>query len=357
MDLTITQLIMQENKIAYAIADHSLKVVWAGGAPGVLQDGEIVLGCSLPELVPEFVGSEATLDEVLSGQMPRFQLEQVNRTAPDGSTRYLTLTVLPCRECCPSAALLVVAADASEQGRYTQTMVQQRNEMALLQRRLAEANTQLDFLLHCYVPPEVATALMERRLLPQLGGELREVSILFADLRGYTGIAERLSPARVMELLNGYLGVAGDAIAEAGGTITQFMGDALLALFNAPNDQPDHSWRAVRAGLTLQKKIEGYRERASFNLPPLHFGVGINSGPALIGNTGAHSLYHYTAIGDTVNVASRICSAAQADEVLIGPGTREQLGPRVVAESLPPMHFKGKSHPVPVYCVDTLCDG
>ncbi len=210
MDRSVAQLTMRDLNIGYLIADRKMNVLGVGGTPNVFyQDREISPGSSLLEVLPEMVGSEAVLAEILSGDLPRFQLEQVNRSAPDGGTRYITLTLLPYQGIQPDAELLVLASDATEQGRYAQALTQQRNELDLLQRRLAEANEQLDLLFRHYVPAEVADALMEERLIPELGGELRTVTVLFADLRDYTGVSEQLPPDQVMELLNGYMAVAG----------------------------------------------------------------------------------------------------------------------------------------------------
>lgn len=231
---------------------------------------------------------------------------------------------------------------------------QQRNELCLLRGNLTESNAQLDFLLRHYIPTEVADALLEQRLSPQQGGELRDVSVLFADLRDYTRVAERLPPSRTMDMLNECLNVACKAIAATGGTIAQFMGDTVMALFNAPNDQPDHALRAVRAGLMIQRALEVHQSCLSADLPPVHFGVGINSGLAVVGNTGARWRYDYSAIGDTTNVAFRISTVAGAREVWIGSGTYEQVREYVTAVPLEPMRFKGKQDPVRVYRVLSL---
>jgi len=363
MDLDIVQLILQDCGNAYAVADRDLIVLETGGTDKTLPQLADWPGHPLPDLVPELLGNETVLVDVLQGKLPRFQLERVNRTGPaaDGQpgsqeTHYLTITVLPYPTADGSRTdrLLVIFADVTEQGRFAQMLAQKRNELRLLQRDLAQANAQLDFLLRHYVPSEVADALLERRLLPQPGGELRQVSILFADLRGYSHIAEHLSPTQTMELLNECLTVACDAIAEAGGTVAQFMGDSVMALFNAPNDQPDHAWRAVRAGLDIQARMAAHQFQTAAESLPLHFGVGIHSGPAVVGNTGAHWRYDYSAIGDATNVAYRICTTAQAGEVLIGPTTREQLGEDAEVTPLAPMHFKGGDRLIPIYRVRSL---
>jgi adenylate cyclase len=157
-----------------------------------------------------------------------------------------------------------------------------------------------------------------------------------------------------MEVLNECLGIASGAIAEAGGTITDFIGDAVLALFNAPDDQPDHAQRAAQAGLVLQQRVTAHECRISSDSRAVSFGVGINTGSALVGNIGTRWRYHYTAIGDTVNVAQRISDTARAGEVLIGHSTYDQLQGQVASTLLAPMHFKGKSHPTAVHRLDAL---
>ena len=357
MNPEIAQMILQDCGNAYAITDRDLIVVETGGAIQVLPRLADWPGQPLPDQVPELMGCEDTLADVLNGRLPRFQLERVNRLDAGGETRYLTITVLPYlpagREG-QAESLLVTFTDVTEQGRFAQMLAQKRNELRLLQRDLAQANAQLDFLLRRYVPDSVADALLERRLSPRPGGELRHVSILFADLRGYSHLAEILSPTQTMAILNECLTVACDAIAEAEGTIAQFMGDAVMALFNAPTDQPDHARRAVQAGLDIQTRMAHHRFQTDEPLPPLHFGVGIQSGPAVVGNTGAHWRYDYSAIGDTTNVAYRICTTAQGGEVLIGLETYEQLRDAVTATPLSPMRFKGGERQIPIYRVQDL---
>jgi adenylate cyclase len=158
----------------------------------------------------------------------------------------------------------------------------------------------------------------------------------------------------MVEVLNECLGVASGAIAEAGGTITDFIGDAILAVFNAPDDQPDHATRAVQAGLVLQQRVTAHECRIAPDYRPVSFGVGINTGSALVGNIGTRWRYHYTAIGDTVNVTQRISGAARAGEVLIGSHTYERLLDEARVTPLAPMHFKGKSHPITVYRLEAL---
>jgi adenylate cyclase len=193
---------------------------------------------------------------------------------------------------------------------------------------------------------------MENRILPELGGEVREITALFADLRNYTRMSEKLTPTEMIEMLHTCLNIASIAIAEFGGVIVNFMGDAVMAIFNAPDEQTDHAQRAVRAALNLQSLMNRHHQQTTVDKKPiLYFGIGINTGSALVGNIGAQWHYQYTAVGDTVNVASRICSHAQPQEILIGENTYAHLQRRITAQALPPIQFKGKSEASTVYRV------
>jgi adenylate cyclase len=125
----------------------------------------------------------------------------------------------------------------------------------------------------------------------------------------------------------------------------------MIVFFNAPLDQPDHARRAVQAAITLQQVVAAYRLRQPPGEPHLHFGVGINTGPALIGNIGAAQRLTYTATGDTVNLAARITSAVPADEVWLSQATYDDIPAAIVVEPLSPLTFKGKSEPTPLFRV------
>lgn len=202
---------------------------------------------------------------------------------------------------------------------------------------------QLDQLFRSYMSPQVATALLANPAEADLGGRIAEVSVLMADLSGFTPFAERTDPALVVQMLNTYYGAIVPVILEAGGVVVQFVGDAVMAVFNAPTPQPDHALRAARAGLGLQQAVariaEGRPEWPRFR-------VGVNTGPALVGNIGAAQMRNYTAIGDTTNTAARLQGVAHPGDVVIGPLTRAQLGPRALVEPLHAIAVKGRREPV-----------
>ena len=220
----------------------------------------------------------------------------------------------------------------------------QRNEFA--QRRLVAAlHERVDALLHQYLSPAVATTLIEDPKRANLGGTETVVTVLFADLRGYTAYAEHRPPTDVVAMLNSAFGLVVPIVLGEGGTVVQFMGDAIMAIFNAPHPQPDHALRAARAALAMQAAIR--------DLPDAHgrplFRVGINTGPALVGNIGAAEIRNYSAIGDTTNLAARLQTYATAGSVVIGASTHALIRDRARVRPLGTPDLKGKADRVEVY--------
>jgi class 3 adenylate cyclase len=213
---------------------------------------------------------------------------------------------------------------------------------------------QLDGLFRQYMSPDVATALLADPTQAALGGEVAEVTVLFADLRGFTPFSERTTPERVVAMLNQYFGRAVPVLLANGGTVVQFVGDAVMALFNAPARQADHALRAARAALGMQAAIEAVAERET-DWP--RFRVGVNTGPALVGNIGSDELRNFTAIGDTVNLAARLeQEVAEAGQVVLGPATYEAVRHLAIARPLDPIEVKGKRDPVACWVLEGLKD-
>jgi len=179
-----------------------------------------------------------------------------------------------------------------------------------------------------------------------LGGAITELTVLFADLRGFTSFSERSSPEQVVGLLNRYFGIATPLVLAQGGTVDKFVGDAMMALFNAPARQPDHALRAARAALAMQAAIE---QIAADNAGWPRFRIGINTGPALVGNIGSAELRNFTAIGDTVNLASRLESSAESGQIVIGAATYAQIRDAAVVRPLGGIAVKGKAASVEAF--------
>jgi len=210
---------------------------------------------------------------------------------------------------------------------------------------------QLDGLFRSYMSPAVATALIADPSQAGLGGRRAEVSVLMADLSGFTPFSESATPEAVVQMLNTYYGVIVPEILNCGGTVVQFVGDAVMAVFNAPTRQPDHALRAASAGLALQRVVA---ETGARHPDWPRFRVGVNTGPALVGNVGAAQMRNYTAIGDTTNLAARLESLAEPGTVLIGSLTYEQLGSRAQVRSRGTVTVKGRNEPVTCYVLDGL---
>jgi class 3 adenylate cyclase len=238
------------------------------------------------------------------------------------------------------------------QGRFTE---QDRSVLLLLAQQLClavdntRAHHQLDELFRSYLSPDVATTLLTDPSQAELGGAMVEVTALMADLVGFTTFTERSTPAQVMEMLNAYYGRIVPCILGNGGTVLQFVGDAVVALFNSPVRQSDHAARAARAALDLHRSVA---QVGRDGWPP--FRVGINTGPAVVGNIGSHSMRHFTAIGDTINLAARLESIAPPGAVVIGPGTRAAIGRSATVASLGSVTVKGRSAPVEAFRLLTL---
>jgi class 3 adenylate cyclase len=208
---------------------------------------------------------------------------------------------------------------------------------------------ELEALFRQYMSPDVAAALLADPDQAALGGSLVEVTALFADLRGFTTFSEGVEPAEIVTMLNRYHGVAVPCILANGGTIVQFVGDALLALFNAPARQSDHALRAIRAALAMQEAVGRIAEREP-DWP--RFRVGANTGPALVGNIGSEELRGFNAMGDAVNVAARLQGLAEPGQVVIGESTLRAAGLGVQARPLGDLTVKGRRNPVRAYVVE-----
>ena len=199
--------------------------------------------------------------------------------------------------------------------------------------------------------PAVATSLIADPDQAGLGGQTVEVTVLIADLRGFTSFSERHAPHEVVGMLNALYGVVVPVVLGAGGTVVQFVGDEVMALFGAPARQPDHALRAARAALALQKAVG----TATADRPDWpHFGVGVNTGPALVGNIGAEQMRTFSAIGDTTNLAARLQGLAGPGEIVVGQRTAEALGARAVMDPREPVRVKGKREPVPAFLLRAL---
>jgi class 3 adenylate cyclase len=201
------------------------------------------------------------------------------------------------------------------------------------------------------VAPRIRDRLLSDPSSLRLDGLRQKATILFADLSGFTSFSERTKPETLFKVLNYYLALAANAILEEEGTLDKFMGDAVLALWNAPDPQPDHTLRALRAALNINKLAHAAHDHLREPSHHLLFRIGVTTGDAILGNVGTSELFNYTAIGDTVNLAQRLEVTAKPGQILIDQATYETISEHILADPLAPVELKGKSKPVRIYSV------
>ena len=208
-------------------------------------------------------------------------------------------------------------------------------------------------LLGQYLSPQVVKALIAHPDETALGGALTEVTALFADLSGFTPFTERNRPQKTVAVLNRYFGAIVPIIFREGGTIIQFAGDAVVAVFNAPVPQQRHALHAVRAALEFQREI-GRIADTDTDLP--RFRVGISTGAALVGNVGSSEFRNFVAHGDAVNLGARLQTSAKPGEVVVSGTTYMLVRDAVIVRSLGRLTLKGKSEEVDAYAVEGLLE-
>ncbi len=217
-----------------------------------------------------------------------------------------------------------------------------------LKRSEAQAKS-IRHIFERYVHPNVVQQLIRDPMALNLGGETKEISVVFADIRDYTRLGENMAPEKVMNLLNIYLEIMVEEIWHEEGTLTAFMGDALMAIFNAPLLQEDHALRAVRAAWHMRQAVQKYQLEQPQEIP-IAFGFGVNTGIGVVGNLGSKGrIQNYTAIGDAVNIASRLQQNAIDNNILVNHSTFLKVRQKVLASRLPPLQVKNKSAPLDVW--------
>jgi len=203
-----------------------------------------------------------------------------------------------------------------------------------------------------YLSGEVISELMNDPSKLKLGGEKKNLTVLFADVRGFTRFSESHQPEEIVAMLNEILDELVNVVFKYNGTLDKFVGDELMAFFGAPGDfhKDDHAIVCVRTSIEMQEKLRQLQDKWSTEQKEsLHIGIGINTGDMVVGNMGSSKRMDYTVIGDNVNLAARLCSAAGADKIIISEQTYEQVREHVKVEKLEPISVKGKAKPIQIY--------
>jgi adenylate cyclase len=200
--------------------------------------------------------------------------------------------------------------------------------------------------------PAIAEQVMSGEVEVAQGGELRETTVLFSDIRGFTAMSEARDAQDVVHMLNEYFEHMVEIVFDYEGTLDKFVGDEIMALFGAPVAHSDDAYRAVKVGLEMMRVLaELNGRRVARGEHEIHIGIGINTGEVVAGYLGSSKALEYTVIGDAVNTGARLCSLAKAGEVIVSQWTYERIRDRFEVEELPATRVKGKSQALKVYRV------
>jgi len=200
--------------------------------------------------------------------------------------------------------------------------------------------------------PAIAEQVMSGEVAVAKGGQLRETTVLFSDIRGFTSMSESRAAQEIVDMLNEYFEQMVEIVFRYEGTLDKFVGDEIMALYGSPVTHDDDAVRAVRTALDMLEVLAQWnRERVVRGQVPVHIGIGINSGEVVAGYLGSSKALEYTVIGDAVNVGARLCSAAKPGQILVSGATAARLHGQFDLREQPPMALKGKSVPLRIYAV------
>lgn len=278
----------------------------------------------------------------------------------------VVISFLLSRKVSQPISYLTDASKAIDEGRLTYRISERRNDE--IGNLITAFNSMADGLLKKsqvedtfsrFVSTNVAKQIMNDLDNVEIGGKHAHGSVLFADIVGYTDISENMPPHEIAQLLNEYFSYIGEATKLYSGTIDKYMGDCAMIVFGIPQKDPEHNFHAIACAVLIQRLVERLNTiRASKGLVPVQFRLGINSGDMLAGNMGYNDRMEFTVVGDSVNLASRLCTFAAPGEIVINKDTyvAPGLSQKIIAHEHKPIQLRSRKHPVSTYIVDGLTD-
>ena len=233
-------------------------------------------------------------------------------------------------------------------GSHAQVTINERKAAADKMERDAATRERFRRLLS----PDLAELVVNGKLTVEKGGESRVATVMFVDIRGFTALSSDTRASQVLQMLNDYYEILVDTVFRHEGTVDKFIGDGMMVIWGAPLTHPDDPFRAVRAALDIHALMEDFNyTRVSRGACPIEIGIGINTGEVVVGYIGSSRTMSYSVIGDTVNIASRLCSAARPGEIVISEYTHHIVEEKFTMRERRPVVAKGKRNPIKAYAV------
>jgi adenylate cyclase len=309
--------------------------------------------------LPQMILSQAIIKQVTQGGVPLL-VQDVRMDPKLGSSKSIALSGMQSAMCAPLKGGdklygLLYVDNLVKRGMFSQedlnifSVIATQAGLAVDRVRGREdlaKQAQQRSALERFLSPGVAQKISAEAADIQLRGETQGVTVMFADIRGFTSMAETMTPEETVEVLNDFFNAMSDRIFSHEGTLDKFLGDGLMCLFGAPLSKGADAINAVRTAVEMQQTLQILNKDFE---KPLRMGIGINTGKAVVGYIGATRRMDYTAIGDVVNVASRLCAAAAPDQILVSAATQAEFGNDLPTRKLEPVKVKGKTEPIQIF--------
>jgi adenylate cyclase len=309
---------------------------------------------------PDMALSRAIIQQVMHSKGPLLVMDSKSDVRFSGSES-MAMSGMQSAMCAPLASRdrlfgLLYVDNLSKRGTFTQEDLEVFAVIAaqaglVIDRVMAKSEVKRQGVqlsaLERFLSPAISKKIAAEAADLKLGGESQRITLLFADVRGFTTMAEKMKPREAVEVLNGFFACMTNVIFEHDGTLDKYLGDGLMALFGAPLGLQNDAEAAVRAAVNMQKSLAELNKTSG--KPPLSIGIGIHTGEAVVGFLGTERRMDYTAIGDTVNVASRLTSQASPGQIVISAATHALIGRGISCCQLSPMKLKGRDEAIEVH--------